>query len=62
MPRRPPWHDAGELIAPALERTVAAIDPPEADAALLALARSLAGGAGPDSQAERRAMLGQTAP
>jgi hypothetical protein len=62
MARRPPLHDAGELLAPAVERTLAAVDPPESDAALVALARALAGSLDRMSQDERRAMLGQTVP
>ena len=62
MPRRPPLHTANELLSPALEATVAAVGPPESDAALVALARVLAATLDRMTRAERAAMLGQTAP
>jgi hypothetical protein len=55
-------HDADQLLSPALARTVAAIGPPESDAALVRLAEIVAGAIDGMSAAERRAMLGQTAP
>jgi hypothetical protein len=62
MPRRPPLHAADDLLAPALERAVEAIGPPESDAALVALARILARTVDRMSDAERAVMIGQTAP
>lgn len=62
MTSKPQLRDAGELLAPALDRTVKALDPPEADAAVVALAYILAKTVDRMSDAERGAMLGQTAP
>lgn len=62
MPRKPVLHDADDLISPSLELAIAATDPPDADAGLVALARILARALDRMSDAERRAMLGQTSP
>jgi len=62
MARKPALHDADDLLTPALERAVEAIGPPATDDALVALARILAHSIDRMSNAERRAMLGQTAP
>jgi hypothetical protein len=62
MARRPELHPADELLSPALARTLKAIDPPESDAALVALARVLAATLDRMSNAERVVMAGQTAP
>jgi hypothetical protein len=62
MPRNSVLRPADELISPALERTIAAVDPPDSDAALIALLRMLAGTLDRMSPAELRAMAGQTAP
>jgi hypothetical protein len=62
MARRPPLHDAAELLSPALEQMVKASDPPASDAPLIALARCLAKTVDRMSDAERAAMLGQTGP
>jgi hypothetical protein len=62
MAPKPALHPADELISPALARTVKAIDPPDSDDALVALARVLAGTIDRMSNAERAAMIGQTAP
>jgi len=62
MARKPPLHSADELLLPAVERTIAAVDPPESDDALCAVLRVLAGTLDRMSNAERRAMLGQTIP
>jgi hypothetical protein len=55
-------HSAEDLLVPALDRTLAALEPPAADDGLVALARVLAAALDRMSNAERRAMLGQTAP
>jgi hypothetical protein len=54
--------EAGTLVAPAVAETLAAIDPPPADAAVVRLAEVVAAtiDAMPDGQ--RGMMLGQTAP
>jgi hypothetical protein len=62
MPRKPALHDADDLLMPALDRAIAAIDPPESDAALVALARVLAHSVDRMSNDERARMIGQTAP
>jgi hypothetical protein len=62
MPRKPPLHSVDDLLSPALERTLAGLDLPAADEGLVALARVLAGTLDRMSNAERRAMMGQTAP
>jgi hypothetical protein len=62
MPRKTGLRPADELILPALARTIAAVDPPETDAALIALLQLLAGTLDRMSRDELRAMLGQTAP
>lgn len=62
MTRKPVLHSADDLLAPGLEVTLAAIDPPESDRGLVALARVLAKTLDRMSPAERSAMLGQTAP
>lgn len=62
MARRPALHSADDLLAPAIERTIAAVDPPESDAALVALARIMARTVDRMTDAERAVMLGQTAP
>lgn len=62
MGSRQPLRDAGELLAPAVDRMVEAIDPPESDAAVVALARILAKTVDRMSDAERAVMIGQTAP
>jgi len=62
MGRVPALHAADELLKPALDRAIAATEPPDADAPLVALAMTLAGTLDRMSRAERRAMLGQTAP
>lgn len=62
MTRKPPLHTADDLLTPPLERALEAIDPPATDDALVALARILAHSIDKMSDAERRAMLGQTAP
>src|SRR5258708_12083249 len=54
--------DAGELISPALAETVAAIGPPEADAALVRLTAVVASSIDHMAPAVRDVMLGQTAP
>jgi len=53
---------ADELISPALAETVAALGPPEADAALVRLTAVVASSIDHMSPAVRDAMLGQTAP
>lgn len=53
---------ADELLSPAVEQTVKALDPPESDAAVVALARILAKTVDRMSDSERAAMIGQTAP
>ena len=60
--RKPSLHDVDDLLTPGLERAIADIDPPPTDDALVALARILAHSVDRMSDAERRAMLGQTAP
>jgi hypothetical protein len=62
MPRRPPLHSADELLAPAIDRAIAAVGPPADDDGLVALARLLAKTLDRMTNAERTAMLGQTAP
>ena len=60
--RKLPLHSADELLGPAVEQMVKAIDPPESDAPLLALARVLARTVDRMSDSERATMLGQTGP
>jgi hypothetical protein len=62
MARKPALHSADELLSPAIERMVAATDPPDSDAPLLALARVIARTVDRMTDAERAAMLGQTGP
>ncbi len=62
MPRRPALHSADELIGPALERVVEAIDPPPSDDALVALARVLGRTIDRMTDDQRAVMAGQTAP
>ncbi len=62
MPRRPALHSVDDLAGPGLEQALAALGPPPEDAGLVALARVLAGTLDKMSDAERRAMLGQTVP
>lgn len=62
MATKPQLRSADELLAPALERTVKALDPPDADAAVVALAMILAKTIDRMGDAERAAMIGQTAP
>lgn len=57
-----PQPGEGETIAAAVDRTIAAIDPPAADAAVVALARKMAETID-DMKGEKLAlMIGQTAP
>lgn len=51
--------DADDLLAPAVRETVAALDPPAEDAALVALARTLAASIDEMAPAVRAAMIGQ---
>lgn len=62
MARKPALHDADDLLTPALDRAIEAIDPPPTDAALVALARILAHTVDRMTDDERASMLGQTAP
>jgi len=62
MARKAPLHSADDLLTPALDRAIEALGPPETDAALVALARILARTVDRMSNAERAAMIGQTAP
>ena len=62
MARRAPLHDAGEQLLPALERTIAAVDPPADDDALIALARAIAGSLDRMTRDQRVVMIGQTSP
>jgi hypothetical protein len=62
MARKPALHSADELIGPALERVVEAIDPPDSDDALVALARVLARTIDRMTDDQRAVMAGQTAP
>ena len=61
MARKPALHDADDLIAPGVEATIAALDPPPSDAGLVSMARVLAHAVDRMGNAERAAMLGQTA-
>jgi hypothetical protein len=62
MARKPALHSADDLIVPGLERALADLDPPEADQGLVSLARVLGNAVDRMSNAERAAMMGQTAP
>lgn len=62
MARKPALHDADDLLTSALDRAVAALNPPESDAAVVALAHVLARSIDRMSDAERASMLGQTVP
>jgi hypothetical protein len=62
MARNSPLHNADDIIGPSVERTIAAINAPEFDAGLIALARVLAHAIDRMSPNERATMLGQTAP
>jgi hypothetical protein len=62
MARKPALHTADDLLSPALGRTVAALDAPESDQALIALTMVLAASIDRMSNEERARMLGQTAP
>jgi hypothetical protein len=62
LPRKLPLHSADELIGPALERVVGAIDPPASDEALVALARTLARTIDRMTDDQRAVMAGQTCP
>ena len=62
MARKPALHAADDLLMPAVEATITAISPPDSDAALVGLARVLAHAVDRMGNAERAAMLGQTAP
>lgn len=62
MTRKPALHDADDLIAPGVEATIAALDPPPSDAGLVSMARVLAHAVDRMGNAERAAMLGQTFP
>ena len=62
MARKTALRSADELLSPAIERTVQALDPPDSDDAVVALARILAKTVDRMTDAERAAMIGQTAP
>ena len=62
MPRKPALHSADELIAPGVERAIAAVDPPDSDAGLVALARVLSVTLDRMDDEQRALMLGQTSP
>ena len=62
MAHKPPLRAADDLLAPAVERTIEAIDAPEQDAAVVALARVLARAVDRMPDGQRAVMLGQTAP
>src|SRR5262245_40970989 len=60
--RKPVLREANQLLGPALEATLADLDPPQSDAALVAECRMLAGVLDRMGLAELRAMAGQTVP
>jgi hypothetical protein len=62
VPRKPALHDADQLLLPALERTLAAVDLPVSDDALVALARAVAGSLDRMTRDQRVTMIGQTSP
>jgi hypothetical protein len=62
VPRKPALHDVDELLLPALERTLAAVDLPASDDALVALARAVAGSLDRMTRDQRVTMIGQTSP
>jgi hypothetical protein len=62
MAHKPALHGTDDLLTPALERAIEAIEPPESDAALVALARVIAHTVDRMTNIERATMMGQTAP